>query len=97
MIGVTYRYSYTVPACRQRMLLSPEVRARLDKLVLGLRMVPTMGAYDRDCGHWNANLGRDVRITYYIAAERREIVVLRVIPLARPKRSAAELVELGAR
>lgn len=81
-----YPYALTVQACRQRQRLSEEDRARVDKLILGLRLVPTIGLWDKDSGQFNANVAGDFRVTYTLVDDPRpnaaaRVVVLQIVPM----------------
>lgn len=75
-------YALTVQACRQRQRLEPGLRGRLDKLILGLRMVPTIGLYDPTTKQWTANVAGDLRVTYQvIEVPRVQVVIMQIVPM----------------
>lgn len=75
-------YTLTVQACRQRQRLEPGLKARLDRLILGLRMVPTIGLYDPQTKQWTANVAGDLRVTYLVIEQpRTQVVVLQIAPM----------------
>lgn len=75
-------YALTVQACRQRQRLEPGLRARLDKVILALRLVPTIGLYDPQSKQWTANVAGDLRITYQVIEEPRvQVVILQIAPM----------------
>lgn len=75
-------YALTVQACRQRQRLEPGLRERLDKVILGLRLVPTNGVYDPQSKQWTAHVAGDLRITYQIVEEPRvQVVILQIAPM----------------
>jgi hypothetical protein len=79
---VKHPYALTVQACRQRQRLEPELRARLDKVILGLRLVPTIGLYDPPSRQWTANVGGALRVTYQLIEEPRvQVVILQIAPM----------------
>lgn len=75
-------YALTVQACRQRQRLEPELRARLDKVILGLRLVPTIGLYDPTTKQWTAHVGGALRVTYQVIEQPRvQVVILQIAPM----------------
>lgn len=79
---MTYPYAMTVQACHQRQRLEPGLKARLDKVILGLRLVPTIGLYDSEARQWHANVAGDLRVTYDIVDDPRpQVVILQVTPM----------------
>lgn len=75
-------YALTVQACRQRQRLEPGLQARLDRLITGLRMVPTIGVYDATTRQWTANVAGDLRVTYQVIEEpRTQVVILQIAPM----------------
>jgi hypothetical protein len=79
---VKHPYALTVQACRQRQRLEPGLRARLDRVILGLRLVPTIGVYDAASRQWTAHVAGDLRITYQVIEEPRvQVVILQIVPM----------------
>jgi hypothetical protein len=76
---VKHGYAYTPASCRQRHRLpSAELRTRLDRLVLGIRLVPTIGTYDETTGMWHAHVGNELRVSYRIIDEPQQIVIVHI-------------------
>lgn len=73
-------YYFTPRSCRQRQALPLEQRARLDRLVLGLAMVPTIGVYDEPSDTWRAHLGSELVVLYRVTL-RPEVMVIDVLPM----------------
>lgn len=73
---MAYPYSYTIPGCHDRRRLAVPLRQRLDKLVLGLRLVPHIGCYDPATETWLAYLAEDLWVSYRILGDPVEEVVI---------------------
>lgn len=73
-----YPFFYTRRSCRQRQALSLDLRHRVDRLIVGLRLVPTVGEFDAASNTYRAHVGREVRVVYRITPLREELVVLDV-------------------
>lgn len=78
------RHFYTARTCRQRQLLDAATRDKLDTVVLGLGLVPTLGVYTPASDTWSANVGSRLRVVYRILSEpTTQIVIVYIGPLAR--------------
>lgn len=76
-------YAMTVQACHQHRRLTPELRARVDKLILGLRLAPTIGLYDKENRQFNAHVAGDLRVTYQLIANPEpQLVIMQIVPMA---------------
>lgn len=92
---MTLPYAMTRQACRARQRMPEELRARLDRLLLGLRLVPTIGLYDKDTQQFAANLndGSAILKVYYMVVQdpQPQLVVLDI--RAFPKSALAGVYE----
>ena len=85
---MSYKHFYTIETCVKRQQLDPETRAMLDKVVLGLRLVPTLGVYAAASDTWSANVGSRLRVVYRIVSDPEpQIVVIHIGPLAQSAQS----------
>jgi hypothetical protein len=94
---VKHPYALTVQACRQRQRLEPGLRERLDKVILGLRLVPTIGVFDPQSKQWTANVAGDLRVTYQLIEEpRMQVVILQIAPMTAYWTRQLRVPELAA-
>lgn len=67
-------YAYTPRSCHERMMLAPPDRAALDKLVLGVRLAPSIGVYDTVSGTSSVYLADRYRVVYRVVDEQVVVV-----------------------
>lgn len=77
---MTLSYAMTSQACRVHRALPAELKARVDKLILGLRLAPKAGRYDQDKQQFSMDWHTDaeiMRIRYRVIEEGNpQLVVL---------------------
>lgn len=87
----------TVQACHQHKRLPDDLAARVDRLIMGIRLVPTIGRYDEDNDVFDANLGGVLRVTYRVTMQASPLVViLQIRPLSPEWAQRLELTCLAA-
>lgn len=88
-------YSFTPAACHQRMTLAPPDRDAVDKLLLGVRMAPTIGSHDPNTG-WSIVHGAEkFRIVYRIVEQPVRQVVIADISVPRRRAIGPRVVWSG--
>lgn len=74
---------YTPLAAQQRGDLHDELCDRLDALLAGVRVEPTIGLWDAHAGCFNAHVGGHLRVTYRLLGEPvQQVLVVQIVPLS---------------